>query len=862
VNPERLQKLDDLFQAALEMPAESRPAFLDDACADDEALRAEVESLLHAHDRAGSFIQESASDIAGEWAADQNLLGRSIGKYAVRSSLGAGGMGEIYLAEDAQLGRSVALKFLSPHIAANAEGMRRFRREAEAASALNHPNILTVHEVGRWRGRDYLVTEYVEGVTLRTRMRNEKLSLAGSIDIALQIASALQAAHSQGIVHRDIKPENVMLRPDGLVKVLDFGIAKYAASDGQRDTTASTTTGMVVGTTAYMSPEQARGSSVDRRTDVWSLGVVLYEMVAGCLPFGGETPSDRIAAILERDPEPLGARRPEVPRGLERIVSMALAKDPRQRYTSTTAMIEDLRTLRATLTGETALRFAFPWSNVQRRMVHRRRAVIIAVFLLVVAAAAGLWLIEWPSGFGGATIQSLAVLPLVNVGGSPDTEYLSDGITDALIDSLSTLPDLKVRSRNSVFRYKGRPVDIRAVGAALRVQAMVTGRVERHGDNFSVEIELVDARDDTHLFGAKYDRTLTDLVALQNEVTRDVSRKLRVRLSNAEEQRLARNSTARPGAYERYLKGRYHVLKATRPEIETGIAFLRQAIDIDPAYALAYVGLADAYRTLALAGESPATEELPKAKAAAAKAVEIDDKSAEAHAILGFVIFWYDWKWNEAENQLTRALQLDPNSADAHEAYAHVLSYTGRHPEALTEIQRAAELDPLNVRIGALQGAFLINAGRDDEALTTLGNTLELDPNYWFARQYRASAYIDKGMFAEAIEEAHRARQFSGASTRPTAFLGYALAKSGKRVESRAELDKLLQLAQERYVSPYNVAMIYAGLDQRDDALAWLERGYREREPRMVFLKSEPKWNSLRGDPRFRDLLQRLGFMG
>ena len=841
------------------MPAESRAAFLDGACANDGEVRAEVESLLHAHDRAGNFIQESASDIAGEWAADQNLLGRSIGRYTVRSSLGAGGMGEIYLAEDAQLGRKVALKFLSSHIATNVEGMRRFRREAEAASALNHPNILTVHEVGRWRGRDYLVTEYVEGVTLRTRMRDEKLSLAGSIDIALQIASALQAAHSQGIVHRDIKPENVMIRPDGLVKVLDFGIATYAAPDGQRDASTSTTIGVVVGTTAYMSPEQARGTPVDQRTDVWSLGVVLYEMVAGCLPFGGETPSDRIAAILERDPEPLRARRPEVPTELERIIRMALSKDPQQRYKSAAAMSEDLRTLRASPTGDTPFRFAFPWSNVGRRLVHQRAAVPITLFLLAMAGAVSLWLHEWPSS---ATIQSLAVLPLVNVGGSPDTEYLSDGITDALIDSLSTLPELKVRSRNSVFRYKGQQVDIRSVGAALRVQAMVTGRVERHGDNFSVDIELVDARDDTHLFGEKYDRTLTDLVALQNEVTRDVSRKLRLRLSKSEERRLVRNSTARPGAYERYLKGRYHVLKATRPEIETGITYLRQAIDIDPSYALAYVGLADAYRTLALAGESPATEELPKAKAAAAKAVEVDDELAEAHAILGFVIFWYDWQWNEAEHQLTRALELDPNSADAHEAYAHVLSYTGRHAEALAEIQRAVELDPLNVRIGALQGAFLINAGRDDEALTALGKTLELDPNYWFARQYRASAYIDKGMFAEAIDEAHRAKQFSGVSTRPAAFLGYALARSGNRAEARAELDTLLQLSEERYVSPYNVAMIYAGMDRRDDALAWLERGYREREPRMVFLKSEPKWNSLRGDPRFRDLLQRLGFIG
>jgi serine/threonine protein kinase/tetratricopeptide (TPR) repeat protein len=861
VDPQRLKRIDDLFQAALDMSPASRGAFLDDACANDAALRQEVESLLLAHDRASGFIQDLASDIAADWAADHDLLGQSIGKYEVRSSLGAGGMGQIYLAEDTQLRRKVALKFLSSHIAGSEEGMRRLRREAEAASALNHPNILTVYEVGRWRGRDYLVTEYVEGVTLRTWMRNT-LSLAGCIDIALQIASALEAAHSRGIIHRDIKPENVMVRPDGLVKVLDFGIAKYAAPGGGSDASASTTAaGVVVGTTAYMSPEQARGSPVDLRTDVWSLGVVLFEMVAGCLPFPGETPSDRMAAILERDPESLAARRPDVPKELERIISRALVKDPQQRHTSAAAMAEDLRTLRMTFSGETPFRFVFHGSSIQRRLHHRRTAITVAVFLLAVAGAVGVWFHERPSGFEAATIQSLAVLPLVNAGGSPDTDYLSDGLTDALIDSLSTLPELKVRSHNSVFRYKGQRVDIRTVGSALRVQALVTGRVVRRGDSFSVEIELVDARDDTLLWGAQYDRTLTKLVALQSEVTRDISRKLRMRLSGTEERRLARNSTEKPEAYERYLKGRYHVLKATREEVQTGIAYLRQAIEIDPSYALAYVGLADAYRVLALAGESPATEELPKAKAAAAKAVEIDEELADAHAILGFVIFWSDWKWSEAEHQVKRALDLDPNSADAHEAYANVLSYTARHADALAEIRRAAELDPLNVRIGALQGAFLVNAGRPDEALATLGKTLELEPNYWFARQYRASAYIDKGMFAEAIDESRRAQQFSGASTRPIAFLGYALARSGKRAEARAELEKLLRLSEHRYVSPYNVAMIYAGLDRRDEALAWLERGYREREPRMVFLKSEPKWNSLRGDPRFRDLLERIGFM-
>jgi Flp pilus assembly protein TadD len=348
-------------------------------------------------------------------------------------------------------------------------------------------------------------------------------------------------------------------------------------------------------------------------------------------------------------------------------------------------------------------------------------------------------------------------------------------------------------------------------------------------------------------------------MALQNDITRDVSRKLRSRLASADERRLAREPIANPEAHRLYLKGRYYVLRNTHAEIQTGLTYFRQAIEIDPAYALAYVGLADAYRVLALAGESPATDELPKAKAAAQKALDIDEGLAEAHAILGFVIFWSDWNWTEAERHLKRAFELDPSSVDAHEGYAHVLSYTARHAEALVEIRRAGELDPLNSRTSALEGAFLINAGRADEALARLRKTLELEPDYWFAQQYAASAYIEKGMFAEAIAESRKARERSGVSTRPVAFLGYALAKSGRRAEARVELERLLKLSTERYVSPYNIAMIYHGLGEREATFAWLELAYRQREPRMVFLNAEPKWGSLRDEPRFQGLLQRVG---
>jgi serine/threonine-protein kinase len=862
MNPERLKKMDDVFQRALEIAPERRAAFLTDECDGDAALHREVESLLWADEHAGDFIEDSAADVAAELLAnDTELSGQSIGGYKVLSRLGSGGMGDVYLAEDARLGRKVALKLLPASFAGSEERARRFRKEARAASALNHPNILTVYEIGRWRCGEFIATEFVEGATLATHLAGGSLSLAASMDIALQIASALSAAHGAGIVHRDIKPQNVMVRSDGLVKVLDFGIAKYTEPDTASDSIRNETeTGVVLGTTAYMSPEQARGLPVDARTDIWSLGVILYEMVAAQVPFPGQTSSDRIAAILEREPDSLTKRRPGIPAALEHVVGRALAKSQDERYPEAADLAADLLKVR-TMLGEAApFRFALPASTRPRVRLHRQPVIGIGALLLLIAGALAAGLAYVNSIGTAAPIDSLAVLPLANAGGTSDTEYLSDGLTEGLINSLSQLPDLKVMSRNSVFRYKGQEPAVSAVANTLRVHAVLTGRIAQRGDELSISVELVDARDGTHVWGEQYQRRLTDLIALQNEITRDVSRKLRSRLASADERRLAKASIVDPQAHRLYLKGRYHVLKNTRAEVQAGLSYFRQAIAIDPSYALAYVGLADGYRVLALAGESPATEELPKAKAAAQKAIDIDETLAEAHAILGFVIFWSDWKWSEAESHLKRALELDPSSVDAHEGYAHVLSYAARHAEALAEIRRAGELDPLNARTSALEGAFLINAGRADEALARLGKTFELEPNYWFAQQYAASAYIEKGMFAEAIAESRKARERSGVSTRPVAFLGYALAKSGKRAEARVELERLLKLSAERYVSPYNIAMIYHGLGEREETLAWLERGYQQREPRMVFLKVEPKWASLRGEPRFQALLQRVGF--
>ncbi|HVS82216.1 MAG TPA: protein kinase [Pyrinomonadaceae bacterium] len=822
-------------------------------------------------------------------------VGTKLGRYEIRSKLGAGGMGEVYLAQDSKLDRKVALKILPAEVAVHQDRMRRFVQEAKAASALNHPNIITIYEIEQIDSVNFIATEFIDGETLRQRMRFAPTKLSEVLKVAIQSASALTAAHAANIIHRDIKPENVMLRRDGIVKVLDFGLAKLTEQSVTTsiDTEASTRAlintepGMVMGTAIYMSPEQARGLDLDARTDIFSLGVVLYEMVAGCLPFEGSTSSEVLAAILsEKEPQPLARYSREVPAELERIVSKALRKNRDERYQTIKDMLLDLESLKQELEFARKLeRSASPKSKseVETRepegaetvmgsaarstlsergptsaiKLNQRSVVIAVAALLIIAAGVGSYFYFMRAR--SVAINSIAVLPFINASGNGDIEYLSDGLTESLITSLSQLPKLSVKARSSVFRYKGKDAPPQQVGKELNVQAILNGRLVQRGNDLTLHIELVDVETETALWSADYNRSLTNLVSLPSEIARDVSSKLRLKLSGTDEQRVAKNYTANTEAYQLYLKGRYHLLKS-RPETQTAISYFQQAIEIDPSYALAYVGLADVYRRIPLSGAMPPTEFFPKAKAAAQKAIEIDDNLAEAHAELGFAIFWYDWNWNAAENQLKRALELNPNSADTRLFYATFLSNTGRHGEALAESKRARELDPLNLGINALEGYVLIQAGRTDEAIARLQKTLELEPNYGFAHMFASSAYIEKGMFAEAVAEARKAREFSGVNSEPIAFLGYALAKSGKQGEARGLLQELLKQSAARYVSPCHIALVYNGLGERDEALTWLERGFEQRDPRMVFLKVEPKWNNLRADPRFQDLLRRVGF--
>jgi eukaryotic-like serine/threonine-protein kinase len=823
--------------------------------------------------------------------------GTRLGRYEIRSQLGAGGMGEVYLALDTELDRTVAIKILPAALAADQQRLQRFIQEAKAASALNHPHILTIYEIGTTGTSRFIATEFIDGDTLRQRI-NAGMKLVDILEISIQIGSALAAAHAVGIIHRDLKPENVMIRRDGFAKLLDFGLAKLSQpvasiTDTEAPTKAmvNTAAGSVMGTANYMSPEQAKGINIDTRTDLWSVGAVLYEMITGHLPFAGETPTETISLILQKEPAPLARYTDETPAELERIVIKALTKNREERYQTAKDMALDLRNLKrklevdaeidrtvppeirtlrstssdkvdATATGPapTAQQSAPPSASSAEYIVsgikqHKRGAVVVlAAFVLVGAGIAYLY-----SGRTDRTaIDSIAVLPLANTAADPNAEWLSDGITESIINNLSQLPDLTVIARSSVFRYKGRDIDPQAAARELKVRAALTGRVVQRGDNLSISVELVDASNNRQIWGQQYNRKMSDLLAMQSEISREISEELRLRLTGEERKRVTKQYTANTEAYQLYLKGRYHWNKRTREDLKKGIEYFNQAVEKDPNYALAYAGIADCYGVPAI-GLSP-PEAMPKAKAAAMKALSIDDTLAEAHTSLANVLLRYDWDWLGAEKEFKRAIELNPNYPTARYWYALYLFGMGRQEEALREVQRAQELDPLSLVTNWHVGIFFYYARQYGREIEQLRKTLELDPNFAGAHNDLGWAYAMMGRYEEAIEELQTAIKLSGEATDFVADLATIYALSGKRSEAHRIIDKLKELAKQRYVAPYRMAQIYIALGDRDRAFEWLEKGYRERSlgESFIDLKASRFWDPIRSDPRFADLLRRM----
>ena len=859
MKPERWKAINQLLDSALQQEAGQRSAFLEKACAGDEELRREVESLLAHKEQSESFSEVPALEAGAKgFTARQpdSLVGRQIGSYQVLSLLGAGGMGEVYRARDTKLDRIDALKVLPADVATDQGRMRRFIREARAASALKHPNVATIYEIGTSDGVNFIAMEYVEGETLAARINGRPLDPAEIVDIGIQIADALDEAHAAGITHRDIKPGNIMLTPRRQVKMLDFGLAKVTRPEGQAmgsdvSTMSKTEAGVVLGTMPYMSPEQVLGREVDARSDIFSLGVVLYEMATGRLPFSGPGANEMMNGILRAQPEAIARFNYNVPPELERVVRKCLEKDRERRYQSARELLVDLRNLKR----ESDSRVVSAEKMTQPQSV-LRRLVLVAVALTILALGAVALYLRIGSS---APIDSLAVLPFVNVSGDPNSEYLSDGIAESLINSLSQVPHLKVISLSSVLRYKGREIDPQSVGRDLGVRAVLVGRLVQRGDGLSISAELVDSRDKSHIWGEQYNRKFADVLKVQEELSREISEKLRLRLNGEEKQRLNKRFTVSSEAYQDYVHGRYYWNRRTIEGFKKAIDYFERAIEKDPTYALAYSGLADCYSTRGLREfDLPPREAFPRAKAAATKALEIDDTLAEAHTSFAFATWYYDWDWRVAETEFKRALQLNGNYPVAHQWYGSYLSSMGRHQEAIAEKKRAVELDPLSLVMNRSAGWTFYFARRYDEAIEQYRKTLELDPNFAVAHLWLGEAYKQKGMHQEAILELQRASVLSGQDHAKLAALGHAYAFSGRRAEATMILEKLEEMSKRSYVPPYDFAVIFAGLGEKDKALEWLQKAHEDRSAYLVYLNVEPIWDSLRSDPRFIDLLRRM----
>jgi len=855
----------------------------------------------------------------GSNSSDSNApdqLPAFIAHYRILRRLGKGGMGEVFLAEDTkQHGRKVALKVLPDELTRSESRLRRFKQEARAVLALNHPNILTVFEIGESSDHYYIATEFIEGETLRQCLWREPLRLDEALGVAIQVAMALEAAHNAGIVHRDIKPENIMLRQDRFVrdrfvKVLDFGLAKLtdrenSSADPEAVTIPVTETspGLVMGTTGYMSPEQAEGESIDARSDIFSLGVVLYEMIAGEPPFKGRTDSHTRVSIIDHEPTPLTEHVSEVPRQLERIVSKALAKDRLKRYQTVTDLKLDLEQLRDELhvesstgaggrreseavtqtrtisSGPTRTRSQFETvtdepvpdptdathTGSHKAQKHALWMVYtsIGIVLIGVMIYAIVYFTRRPTA-----INSIAVLPFVNDSKDPNVEYLSDGITESIINNLSQLPELKVMSRNAAFRFKGSNLDPVEAGRNLNVGAVLTGRLVKLNDRFVIKAELIKVADGSQLWGDEYNSSLADIFAVQDEVSKKIYQSLRLRLSGADEEKLAKRYTHDAEAYQLYLKGRYFWNKRNEEGFRNGIEYFKRAEEKDPTFALAFSGLADSYALLSDIGVVQPKDEMPKAKAAAEKAVDADPTLAEAYTSRAFVKLAYDWDWLGAQSDFQQALKLNPKYPTAHQWYASYLMQMGKFSQAKTEIEEAHKLDPLSPIISSNTGLYSYYEHNYDDAIVKYKLTLQSDPDFWVARHYLALAYVQKGMHDDAIRELRSLikapasgpvpDEVVASETEASASLGFVYGMAGKRAEAEDIIKKLERLAQRRYVSALYFAIVYAGLKDNDHAIEFLNKAYDDRHPGLVLIRIEPMFDALRSDERFKQLVKRF----
>jgi serine/threonine protein kinase/cytochrome c-type biogenesis protein CcmH/NrfG len=860
MTPGQLQRVEEIFYAAVEQEPEQVSAFLDTACEGDAALRREVEALLTSDQRAGRFIERSAVGLATKIIQNgqaDSLVGQTIGHYRISEPIGSGGMGEVYLATDIIAGRKAALKLLPTRFTGDTERLKRFQQEAHAVVALNHPNILTVYEIGEDHSTHYIASELIEGETLRERLAHGPVQLSEAVDVAIQVASALAAAHQTGIVHRDIKPENIMLRPDGYVKVLDFGIAKLAEQEVPttmpRDEAlllVETNLGSILGTVRYMSPEQACPAvgGIDQGTDIWSLGVVLYEMVTGQTPFIGDTSAEVMSSILKKEPPPLTRYVADPPAELQQIITKTLRKDRGQRYHNAHELLEALKNLRHKLEVEAELQR----STATPSWLHWTRSPTALVLGLLVAAMAVAVPFYWHRNLttSAPPEKSIAVLPFLDLSETKDQEYFCDGMSEEIIGALAKVEGLRVVGRASSFSFKGKNANAREIGEKLNVANVLEGSLRREGNRVRITAELINTPTGFHAWAESYDRELGGVFALQDEITRAIVEALKVKLAVPLSAREQRNKDV----YELYLQGLYFSNKSSEEDLRRALDFFQRAVERDPAFSRAWTGISKVWYFLADVYVKP-LDAYPASKEAALKAIALDEKDSEAHCYLSEAKRVVDWDLAGADAELKRALQLDPNSAPAH-------FFSGLHPlfrgelkDGLQLILDAEKLDPVSPITSYVATAAYLANDRIDDAVVEGQRTLQLDPNYFYLDSVLAAAYREKGNFPEAIALYTKAQE---ATDLPSSGLAITYTRMGREIEARSILAQLLQAREKRYVSAPLIAAVCVALGDKEEAFRWLESGYAEHSGVLQWIAFLPEFRNLHSDARFPQLLRRI----
>lgn len=787
------------------------------------------------------------------------MIGQTISHYRILEMLGGGGMGVVYKAEDTRLHRFVALKFLPPEVARDPQALARFRREAQAASALNHPNICTIHDIDEQDGQTFIAMEFLDGQTLKHRIDARPLELDLLVSLAIDVAEALEAAHAAGILHRDLKPANIFVTKRNHAKVLDFGLAKIVAADGRAAAGAAaqaptlseehlTSPGAAVGTVAYMSPEQALGKELDPRTDLFSFGAVLYEMSTGILPFQGETSAAIFDSILHKVPPAPLRLNPELPAKLEDIVNKSLEKDRTLRYQSADEMRADLQRLKRDTDSSRS-------AAISPAVPSRRKAWALAIMIAVLGVAVLTAYQFWRRMH--SEIDSVAVLPFVNSTSNAELDYLADGMTEGVINQLSRFPQLRVTARSTVFHYRQGQQDPLQVGGQLHVRAVVVGRLSQRGDTVSVETEMVDVTNGSQIWGEQYRRRTSDIATMQDEIAGDISGQLRLKLTGEEKKRLSEHATQNSQAYQRYVKGRFYLEQRTPDSFYKAIDQFNQAIAEDPAYADAYTGMADAYTLLLDNGEMSPNEAFPKIRGAAQRALELNPDLVQPHADLAS-LKEFEWDWAGAETEYRKAISLNPNEPLPHLWYSILLANVGRIKESDDERRKAQALDPSSMQINRLVAESLLATHREDEAIAELDKLIAANPRFGPFYETRAEAHLRRGDQNAFVSDLATAMMKHGRSERATALTA-GFKKGGLKGAARAVIGVLNQESHTKYVSAYSMARWYALIGEPDRAFELLEKAFAERDSDLEYIKTEFLFEDLHGNPRYRDLLRRMG---